>query len=152
MVEGDTWFLQQWHCWRFRSCGMWCHVMGWLVPDILKEYSAVIASRTIAWVLKGRYHAPLKQWEPVTQWYRISSQKMWILSTSIVCINIRNYIIGASSLQMCLWCCNKKVKSKIMQCSWAYLQLVQVHWNCLPTFSYVQEEVFHSCCNVFAAV
>jgi len=127
------------------------HVVGWLVPHILKEDSAVIASRTAAWVLKGRYHAPLKHWEPVTQWYRISSQKMWVPTTSIVLINIYNYIISAYSLQICLWC-NKKVKNKIMQCTWADLQLVQVHWNCLPTFSYLKEEIFHSCCNAFAHV
>lgn len=123
-----------------------CHRM------IGSRYFDVIASRTTAWFLKGRYHAPLKQWEPVTHWYRISSQKMWVPSTSIVHINIHNYIIDAFSLQMCLWRCNKKLKNNIMQCSWADLQLVQVHWNCLPTFSCLQKEVFHSCCNVFAAV
>jgi len=31
-----------WHCWLFRSSGMWCHGAGWVVPDILNESYALV--------------------------------------------------------------------------------------------------------------
>jgi len=34
--------VSQWCCWGFGSAGMWHSVIGWVVPDVLKDHGAFI--------------------------------------------------------------------------------------------------------------
>jgi hypothetical protein len=87
-------------CCGAQISGLWCTVIGWEVPDIVKDCGV---QRNSSWI--WTHHDPLKCWWPVTEQHSVTSQKTWILNNTAVRITCLTWFLleGCLSSQNCVF-------------------------------------------------
>jgi hypothetical protein len=102
--------IHEYEGWGLKSCRMWCHVVGWVDPDVRKaSVSGVKELKTLGEVKillrlldswRWRHCGPLVCQEPLIQ-RGITPQKAWILSS--ITVKTSNSLWVCTLLSSWLW-------------------------------------------------